>query len=516
MSRRDSASEIVPIDLPELQAEQLRVFTEIGQGRFKSVSFGCYSRRGNAAILRYKANNNANEVYILSHLMKHDSSSHAVQTYGFMKDAGTLVVAQEFASFGSVKSVLQDPELIPKVTPKHKLHIAAQFARAASFLASVRLIHTDFACRNFLVFALDAEPEHTNVKVTDFMHSLILPPQTDRLRRKLPQASRWCAPETVTFNEWSYKSEVWSLGVTIWELFNTCELPWRKYSKRADVVQKLKELAWSLNEGSPPNDSVMALDFPPPAALSTSTHASLLSCLRPDANARPSCKQIEAVFEQLVGPSSTSQKSSSPVVPDAKVQPSVQSSRKVLPISAVLPHEKAQPSAQISRKVLPISAMTQNGDRTQATIVKPLPRSSTPAKEVDLGASDLRAETPSTRCPTALSTPRLTAVYRSDASASGYPGSATFSYERYATPDSVSRLSQSAPCQSESTQQFQKLLWYTPSWPKKEDSLSNVRAFLSSPEAVCGLGIKNQVRLRAHLAAAENARSELATSTLVV
>eukprot|EP00427_Karlodinium_veneficum_P019395 CAMPEP_0169138528 /NCGR_PEP_ID=MMETSP1015-20121227/42319_1 /TAXON_ID=342587 /ORGANISM="Karlodinium micrum, Strain CCMP2283" /LENGTH=329 /DNA_ID=CAMNT_0009203843 /DNA_START=151 /DNA_END=1140 /DNA_ORIENTATION=- len=329
------------------------------------------------------------------------------------------------------------------------------------------------------------------------MSSLILSPQTDRVRRKLPQASRWCAPETVTFNEWSYKTEVWSLGVTTWELFNGCVLPWTNYSKRTDVVRKLKDLAWSVNEGSSPADSVMALDFPRPESgvLSTSAHATVLSCLRPDASARPTSEQIQTYFGQLIGPPPGSQKApemQSRVVPDAKS--SYTKDSKVQLLNSASPQRSA-------------------GERTTANvIVRPVRRASTPAKEIDSWASaraDSAALTPSTRCPTALSTPRIVTA--------GYPASGSaLSYDRYSTPDSVSRFSSVASRDSESVQQFQKLLWYSPTWPKKVESLSNIRGFLSCPEAICGLGIDTQLRMRAELSAAEAARTEMSTSTLVM
>lgn len=492
-TRRPSILEEVPIDLPEIQAEQLKVFSQIGQGRFKTVSSGCYYRRGNAAILRYKANNNANEVRILSHLSHHNASEHAVETYGVMRESGTYVVAQELATFGSIKSVLLDPELIAHVTPTHKLQIASQIARAVSFLGSLHLIHTDLACRNFLVFTLDNKPEHTNVKVTDFMSSLILSPEVDSVRRKLPQASRWCAPETVTFNEWSYKTEVWSLGVTLWELFNNCMLPWTNCKKRSDVVQKLKELAWSLNDGSTPSDSHMALEFPPPpesGTISTSTMATVMSCLRPDASARATSKQIEQFFCQMVGAPVGSQKS----------QP-----RKH---TTVVPNVALPQGAQHSQPQQSTPAPIRADMPKTNVIVHPSARSSTPAKEFETCAS-----TPSTRCPTALSTPRLVTVCKSsDSSCAGYPSAA--SYERYATPES--HFGGRTPQHSESIQQFQKLLWYSPTWPRKAEALGNMKAFLSCPEAVCGLGIETQVMMRSEIAAAQAARTRLHTSPLLV
>jgi len=132
------------------------------------------------------------------------------------------------------------------VTLHHKLHMAAQFAEAAAFLESLRVVHTDIACRNFLVFRLEMDPERTKVKLTDFTSTLCLPTNADYIVKKMPQATRWCAPEAVASNTWSCKSDVWSLGATLWEFFADGLAPWTNYSKRGDVTKKLQELAESL------------------------------------------------------------------------------------------------------------------------------------------------------------------------------------------------------------------------------------------------------------------------------
>merc|ERR1719424_7528 len=204
--------------------------------------------------------------------------------------------------FGSVRAVLQEEDLTSLVTLDHKLHMAAQFAEAASFLESLRIVHADLACRNFLVFQLDEDPAKTNVKLTDFMVAMCLPANSDDIVKKMPMATRWCAPETVAASTWSCKTDVWSLGATLWELFADGLVPWTSYTKRGDVSKKLQELAESLS----PRLADLSEDFPIPESgmCPDEARTAMMACLQPNPRARPSSKQVASTFKQIVEPSS--------------------------------------------------------------------------------------------------------------------------------------------------------------------------------------------------------------------
>ena len=96
------------------------------------------------------------------------------------------------------------------------------------------MLHRDLAARNVLVHRLD--PVH--VKVCDFGHAR---PGTrwDALSQ-LGNASdsilqfpiRWMAPEGLVEGNpvWTEKSDVWSFGVTIWEILSNAREPFEELS----------------------------------------------------------------------------------------------------------------------------------------------------------------------------------------------------------------------------------------------------------------------------------------------
>jgi FMS-like tyrosine kinase 1 len=96
-------------------------------------------------------------------------------------------------------------------------------------LALEGIWHRDLATRNILVSSLDP----VNIKVSDFglahrftedsrrTNQVSQMAQVTLSHEQLPTIPiRWSPPEVLTRYEWSEKSDVWSFGVTVWEIFS--------------------------------------------------------------------------------------------------------------------------------------------------------------------------------------------------------------------------------------------------------------------------------------------------------
>eukprot|EP00427_Karlodinium_veneficum_P032853 CAMPEP_0169183854 /NCGR_PEP_ID=MMETSP1016-20121227/905_1 /TAXON_ID=342587 /ORGANISM="Karlodinium micrum, Strain CCMP2283" /LENGTH=363 /DNA_ID=CAMNT_0009259359 /DNA_START=113 /DNA_END=1201 /DNA_ORIENTATION=- len=147
----------------------------------------------------------------------------------------------------------------------------------------------------------EADESKLVVKITDFGLAVVLEDGKDSATLKQPSATRWCSPEAVALNKLSHRTDVWSYGVTLWELFSEGDLPWRSFEKRADVTAQLIELA---TPGSGQHD--LSSHFPIPDLCPRGTYDALLACLRVDEDARPSAAQLrEMLTEVHVAPAST-------------------------------------------------------------------------------------------------------------------------------------------------------------------------------------------------------------------
>ncbi|KJH48926.1 p21-Rho-binding domain protein [Dictyocaulus viviparus] len=146
---------------------------------------------------------------------------NVVRLYGVVLD---MKKVSELATCGSLLECLHKPALRDSF-PIHVLcDYSEQIAKGMAYLESKRLIHRDLAARNVLVFS----PK--KVKISDFGLSRSLGVGEDYYRSefstslKLPIA--WCAPECINFLKFTSSSDVWSFGVTLWEMFSYGEMPW--------------------------------------------------------------------------------------------------------------------------------------------------------------------------------------------------------------------------------------------------------------------------------------------------
>uniref|UniRef100_A0A7S4PYU1 Protein kinase domain-containing protein n=1 Tax=Alexandrium monilatum TaxID=311494 RepID=A0A7S4PYU1_9DINO len=285
-----------------LKKEDLTIGEEIGKGRFKSVVRGTL-RRGeggpqDVVVLNYVKSGERRELEVLSMIARHPlSSSFVPEIYGAINEGRSMLVVQERALGGSLKAAVGDARVSAILTPRHRLFASAGLARAMVFLESCHIVHADLSCRNVLLCSFNAhEAAGTVVKVTDFGLAVVLKEGADSEVRKQPQATRWCAPETVAHSKFSHRSDVWAMGMTLWELFSNGEFPWARWQKRNNVGARLRALLDMVAKGAVED---LAEDFPAPSGCSPTTHAAILSCLRVDELTRPGFAQLAEEYEEI-------------------------------------------------------------------------------------------------------------------------------------------------------------------------------------------------------------------------
>lgn len=176
-----------------------------------------------------------------------------VRTFGLVHDPNapdndrSLMLLQEYAPEGSLWEWLQDHPQAPD--EKLLIQLFLQITEAMIYLAANHVIHGDLACRNVLVFHLDEQNHEKNiVKITDFglsRHSQLYAKTTSSARTTFDIVPvRYAAPEVlhpnVTENDYSEKSDVYSMGVLMWEAYSRGGIPWPSVERDETVIQRVR------------------------------------------------------------------------------------------------------------------------------------------------------------------------------------------------------------------------------------------------------------------------------------
>jgi serine/threonine protein kinase len=171
--------------------------------------------------------------------LKFNSHSHIVRTFGLVKNNfQTTVLVQERALHGNLQLLLQNNQLQPSGSVLIKIFL--QIIDAMIYMIDKMVIYGDLRCENVLVFQMNPlKPEENLVKLTNFnLARHIDPSLLDKRQTMIP--IRYCAPEilqNIDQSNYSELSDVYSMGVLMWEACSKGEIPYGSDRSDDDVRQ---------------------------------------------------------------------------------------------------------------------------------------------------------------------------------------------------------------------------------------------------------------------------------------
>lgn len=127
------------------------------------------------------------------------------------------MLVMEYVEFGSLSSYLKMHRVQRSNRPLPLLKYAADICSGMHYLEYKNVLHRDLAARNILVAS------ESQVKISDFGLARSLENNEHLYRIRNPARNlpiKWYAPESLLHFEFTHKSDVWSFGVTLWEMYS--------------------------------------------------------------------------------------------------------------------------------------------------------------------------------------------------------------------------------------------------------------------------------------------------------
>ncbi|XP_058513880.1 non-receptor tyrosine-protein kinase TYK2 isoform X2 [Ochotona princeps] len=220
----------------------LKKIRDLGEGHFGKVSLYCYdpTNDGTGEMVAVKALKAGCGPQLRSgwrreiHILRALYHQHIVNYKGSCEDPGdkSVQLVMEYVPLGSLRDYL----------PRHSVGLAQlllfaqQICEGMAYLHGQHYIHRDLAARNVLL-------DHDRlVKIGDFGLAKAMPEGHEyyRVREDGDSPVFWYAPECLKESKFYYASDVWSFGVTLYELLTHCDSslsPPKKFEELLGLTQ---------------------------------------------------------------------------------------------------------------------------------------------------------------------------------------------------------------------------------------------------------------------------------------
>ncbi|CAJ1058220.1 tyrosine-protein kinase ITK/TSK [Xyrichtys novacula] len=214
----------------EVDFEELILGQELGSGQFGLVLEGKWRERKVAVKMIREECMSDEEFKEEARIMMRLSHCKLVQLYGVCTQRSPMCLVFEFMEKGCLSDYLRAKK--GRLSQDIMLGMCLDVSEGMAYLESSNFLHRDLAARNCLV------SKNNEVKVSDFgMTRFVLDDQyTSSQCSKFPV--KWSAPEVIRYCKFSSKSDVWSFGVLMWEVFTEGRLPYENRTN-AEVVDSL-------------------------------------------------------------------------------------------------------------------------------------------------------------------------------------------------------------------------------------------------------------------------------------
>uniref|UniRef100_A0A671MU43 non-specific protein-tyrosine kinase n=1 Tax=Sinocyclocheilus anshuiensis TaxID=1608454 RepID=A0A671MU43_9TELE len=205
---------------PNRFKEEFTLEEELGKGYFADVYRGKWKGMVNVAIKSLKNNESLNhrELLMETQILKKLRHRHLIALFAVCTSSTPYYIITELMEKGNLLSFLRGEDG-QNLEPQELIEMSSQVADGMAYLEEQNSNLRDLAARNVLV-------GHNYIcKVADFgLARIVKEPIYSSEDKKIPY--KWCAPEAISHGRFSNKSDVWSFGVLLYEMFTYGGFPY--------------------------------------------------------------------------------------------------------------------------------------------------------------------------------------------------------------------------------------------------------------------------------------------------
>ncbi|CAC5356531.1 unnamed protein product [Mytilus coruscus] len=215
---------------PDIKRSSLDRFEQaVHSGRVWKANF-----QGSTVAVKKNVDNNHFSFLKEAHILKGASHENVIKMIGVSTEQHPVCLVMEYLTEYSLKDMLSDEHTSMDTYMKNMTEMTSKIAKGMDFLGTREIIHSDLRAANILFGS------NWNPKVCGFKFAHMTNDHTiDHKRRRTIPPVRWLAQEIIEGEKATTKSDVWSFGILLMEVFGHCKVPYEDL-KDPEIFNRIK------------------------------------------------------------------------------------------------------------------------------------------------------------------------------------------------------------------------------------------------------------------------------------